>query len=138
MLLAGKSKFDIKRVKTTLKQEFDMKELGESKRILSIDITRERTKRLLTIDQSNYYSKVLKKFNMLDAKQVVIPLTQHFKLLVANCPNLKDPNHVKYMANIPYSQVIGSIMYLMISTRPDLSYSSSLISRYMANLGKKH
>ena len=75
---------------------------------------------------------------MLDAKQVVIPIAQHFKLLVANCPNLEDDNHVKYMGNIPYSQVIVSIMYLMISTRPDLSYSSSLIRRYIANPGKRH
>ena len=59
---------------------------------------------------------------MLDDKQVVIPIAQHFKLSIANCPNLEDLNHVKYMMNIPYSQVIGIIMYLMISTRLDLSY----------------
>ena len=139
MLLAGKSKIDTKKVKIALKEEFDMKKLGESKRILGIDITRERTKRILTIDQSNYCYKVLKMFIMLDAKQqVVIPLSQHFKLSATNCPNPEDPNHVKYMANIPYSQVIESIMYLMIPTRPDLSYSSSLISRYMANPRKRH
>ena len=51
-----------------MKEEFDIKELGESKRILDIDIIRERTKRILTIDQSNYRYKVLKRFNMLDAK----------------------------------------------------------------------
>ena len=138
ILLAGKSKIDIKKVKTALKEEFDMKELGESKRILDIEITRERTKRFLTIDQSNYCYKELKRFNMLDAKQIVIPLSEHFKLSTANCPNPEDPNHVKYMANIPYSQVIGSIMYLMISIRPNLSYTSSLISTYMANPSKRH
>ena len=111
-----------------MKEEFDIKELGESKRILDIDIIRERTKRLLTIYQSNYCYKVLKRFNMLDAKQVVVPLAQQFKLSTAKYPNPEDPNHVKYMTNIPYSQVIGSIMYLMISTNPDLSYFSSLIS----------
>ncbi|KAA0043332.1 reverse trancriptase [Cucumis melo var. makuwa] len=58
MLLARKSKTDIKRVKTALKEEFDVKELGESKRILGIDIFRERTKRTLTIDQSNYCYKL--------------------------------------------------------------------------------
>ena len=69
---------------------------------------------------------------------MVIPLAQHFKLSAANCPNPEDPNHVKCMVNISYSQVIWSIMYLMISIRSDLSYSSSLISRYMANPGKRH
>ena len=74
---------------------------------------------------------------MLDVKQVVIPLTLLFKLSVANSPNLEDLNHVKYMTNISYSQVIGNIMYLMISTKPDLSYSSSLISRNMTNPCKR-
>ena len=70
---------------------------------------------------------------MLDSKQVVILLAQHFKLSAANC---EDPNHVEYMTNIPYSQVVSSIMYLMIFTRYDVSYLSTLISMYMA--GKRH
>ena len=55
----------------------------------------------MTIDQSNYCYKVLKRFNMLDAKQVVIPLAQHLKLSATNYPNPEDPNHVKYMENVP-------------------------------------
>ena len=44
MLLARKSKTDIKRVKTALKEEFNMKKLGELKRIQGIDISREKNK----------------------------------------------------------------------------------------------
>ncbi|XP_052197308.1 secreted RxLR effector protein 161-like [Diospyros lotus] len=42
------------------------------------------------------------------------------------------------MEDIPYANVIGTIMYSMISTRPDLAYSISLLSRFMSNPGKSH
>ncbi|XP_031265023.1 secreted RxLR effector protein 161-like [Pistacia vera] len=42
------------------------------------------------------------------------------------------------MESIPYANAIGSIMYSMISTRPDLSYSISLLSRFMSNPGCEH
>lgn len=74
MLLASKSESDLKGVKTSLKEEFDMKDLGESKRILEIEINRKRNKGSVTISQSNYCSKILKRFKILDAKPVTIPL----------------------------------------------------------------
>ncbi|KAL5547707.1 hypothetical protein UlMin_002938 [Ulmus minor] len=42
------------------------------------------------------------------------------------------------MSKISYSNAIGSLMYSMVSTRPDLSFVMSVLSRYMSNLGKKH
>ncbi|KAK8715893.1 hypothetical protein V6N13_043218 [Hibiscus sabdariffa] len=42
------------------------------------------------------------------------------------------------MSQIPYASAIGSIMYAMICTRPDLSYALSMTSRYQANPGDGH
>ncbi|KAK9034776.1 hypothetical protein V6N11_076833 [Hibiscus sabdariffa] len=42
------------------------------------------------------------------------------------------------MSQIPYASAIGSIMYAMICTRPDVSYSLSMTSRYQANPGEGH
>ncbi|KAL0453502.1 UNVERIFIED_CONTAM: Retrovirus-related Pol polyprotein from transposon TNT 1-94 [Sesamum latifolium] len=42
------------------------------------------------------------------------------------------------MFHIPYSNAIGSVMYLMVSTRPDIAYAVSCLSRYMANAGLPH
>ncbi|KAK4388605.1 Retrovirus-related Pol polyprotein from transposon TNT 1-94 [Sesamum angolense] len=42
------------------------------------------------------------------------------------------------MKNIPYSNAIGSVMYLMVSTRPDIAYVVSCLSRYMSNAGLPH
>jgi len=44
----------------------------------------------------------------------------------------------EFMSEVPYANAVGSLMYAMVCTRPDLSYSVSLVSRFMANLGKAH
>jgi hypothetical protein len=42
------------------------------------------------------------------------------------------------MLKVPYSSVVGSLMYAMVCSHLDLSYAMSLVSRYMANPGKEH
>ena len=42
------------------------------------------------------------------------------------------------MSKVPYASVIGSIMYAMICTRPDVSYALSMTSRYQSNPGEGH
>jgi hypothetical protein len=42
------------------------------------------------------------------------------------------------MSKMPYSRVVGSLMYAMVFSCPDLSYAMSLVSRYMVNPGRTH
>ncbi|KAK9020325.1 hypothetical protein V6N11_054814 [Hibiscus sabdariffa] len=52
------------------------------------------------------------------------------------CPS--TPQEREQMTQIPYASAIGSIMYAMICTRPDLSYALSMTSRYQENPGEGH
>ncbi|KAG8501668.1 hypothetical protein CXB51_004714 [Gossypium anomalum] len=47
-------------------------------------------------------------------------------------------DEIEYMSHVPYSSVVGSLMYAMICLHPDLSYAANAVSRYMANPGKEH
>lgn len=71
---------------------------------------------------------------MTNAKAVSTPMAQHFRLSAKDSP--KEPTERQAMSNVPYSNATDSLMYLMVCTRPGLAYSSSLVSRYMGNLGK--
>ena len=73
---------------------------------------------------------------MLDAKEVSIPFAQHFKLSHEQSPNNKSS--MKEMSKIPYSNVVGSLMYSMVCTRPGLAHSMSVSSRFMAKPGRAH
>lgn len=136
MLVAAKSKQKIKELKNMLNEEFDMKDLGIAKKILGIEIHRDRKMGKLWLSQKKYIEKVLQRFGMLKAKPVATPLAAHFKLPSQLSPNTKD--EVEYMSKVPYANAVGCLMYMMVCTRPDLSQAVSVVSRYMANPGREH
>eukprot|EP00253_Pinus_taeda_P011411 PITA_11411 len=99
-------------------------------------ITRDRKNRKLTLSQSEYIEKVLKRFNMQNAKPASIPLASHFKLSKEVCP--KTEEEMTYMSKVPYASTVGSLMYAMVCTRPDIAHAMGVVSRYMHNTGKEH
>nr|GEU54414.1 retrovirus-related Pol polyprotein from transposon TNT 1-94 [Tanacetum cinerariifolium] len=135
MLIACKSKAEIGSTKSLLKKEFDMKELGEEKKILGMEIVRDRSRKILRVSQSGYVSKILNRID--NGKSVKMPVGGgHFKLSLKDCP-VRDCD-VERMSKVPYANTVGSLMYLIVCTRPDLAYAVSVVSRYLANLGKNH
>lgn len=81
------------------------------------------------VTQSSYIEKILKKFSINNSKPVSTPLASHFKF--SSQQSLKTYGEKIKMESIPYSSVMGSIMYAMIRTNLDLVHSISMVSRYM-------
>ena len=136
MLLAYESMTEIARVKRLLNLEFEMKDLGHAKKILGMEITKNRKEKVLYLSQVDYLKRVLERFNLKGAKSITIPLAQHFKLSKEQEP--KSDEDIAYMQKVPNASVVGSIMYFMVCCIPDISYSMSVVSRFMANPGKRH
>ncbi|KAF5775409.1 putative RNA-directed DNA polymerase [Helianthus annuus] len=136
MLIACKHKEQIKEVKELLKSEFEMKELGDAKKILGMEICRDRQLKKLKLTQSAYVKKILENYRMEGCKAVKTPLGAHFKLSLQDSP--KTEQEERYMNSVPYANVVGSMMYLMVCTRPDLAYAVSVVSRYLSCPGKVH
>ena len=80
MLIACREKAKIQNLKTMLKTEFDMKDLGAAKRILGMDIIRDRRKGFQKLSQAGYLNKVVKLFGMIDCKPVATPIPSHYRL----------------------------------------------------------
>ena len=53
-----------------------------------------------------------------------------------DCPKSSDDKG--RMSKVPYASAIGSIMYAMICTRPDVSYALSITNRFQSNPGEGH
>ena len=70
----------INRLKEQLSSEFDMKDLGPARKILGMEILRDRQKKKLWLSQKAYILKVLARFNMESSKPVKVPIASHFKL----------------------------------------------------------
>ncbi|KAL0413918.1 UNVERIFIED_CONTAM: Retrovirus-related Pol polyprotein from transposon TNT 1-94, partial [Sesamum radiatum] len=58
---------------------------------------------------------------MINSKPTSVPLAAHFQLCKDQCR--KTDSEKERMKNVPYSNAIGSVMYLMVSTRPDIAYA---------------
>ena len=115
---------------------FSMKDLGAAKKILGMRITWDRKNRTLNLSQSEYIKKVLKRFNMQDAKVVSTPLASHFRLTKEMCPKAQE--EVDNMSNILYSSTIGSLMYAMVCTRAYIAHAVGVFRRYMSNPSLGH
>ena len=63
-----------------------MKDLGTAKKILGMEIHRDRGSRKLWLSQQSYVEKVLDRFGISNAKHVSTPLMNHFKLSLDQCP----------------------------------------------------
>nr|GFC95094.1 retrovirus-related Pol polyprotein from transposon TNT 1-94 [Tanacetum cinerariifolium] len=69
-------------------------------------------------------SKILNNFRIDNGKSVQMPLGGHFKLSLKDCP-IRDCD-VERMSKVPYANSVGSLMYLMVCTRPDIAYAATL------------
>ncbi|GJY73682.1 retrotransposon protein, putative, ty1-copia subclass [Tanacetum coccineum] len=123
MLIACKSKAEIGSTNSFLKKEFDMKELGEAKKILGMEIIRDRSHKILRVSQSGYVSKILNNFRIDNRKSVKMPLGGHFKMSLKDYP-VRDCD-VEWTSKVPYANAVGSLMYLMVCRRPDIAYAGT-------------
>ncbi|KAJ9567194.1 hypothetical protein OSB04_003160 [Centaurea solstitialis] len=106
----------IRSTKDMLKSKFDMEDMDV---ILGIKIT--RTQNGLVLSQTHYVDKILEKCNQGDTSIAGTPI------------DTSQQNRGDNVTQVKYSRIIGSLMYLMSFTRPDLTYAVSRLSRYTSN-----
>ncbi|KAE8680896.1 hypothetical protein F3Y22_tig00111366pilonHSYRG00299 [Hibiscus syriacus] len=135
MLVAVSDMQEIIYLKQKLSKQFAMKDLGAAKHILGMRIKRNTKSRTLMLSQAEYINKVLFRFNMQDANPVSTPLGVHFRLSKEQSPKTEEER--AYMVKVSYASAIGSLMYAMVCTKPDIAQAVRAVSRYMNNPGKR-
>ncbi|XP_042387961.1 uncharacterized mitochondrial protein AtMg00810-like [Zingiber officinale] len=127
LVITGDDKAEILQTKENLSVQFQMKELGQLKYFLGLEI--DRTQSGIFLCQQKYSEDLLKKFGMLKCKPISTPMEQNVRMCAHEGKSLEDATM--------YQQLIGSLVYLTL-TRPDISYAISVISQYMQNPNKPH
>ena len=113
-----------------------MNDLNASNFILGMEIKRDRKNIKLELNQRKYVETILHRFNMQECKPVKVPIPIGVKLSVDQCP--KTHEEEEDMSRVPYESAVGSLMYAMVCTRPDISHAVGVLSRYMSKPGKEH
>ena len=135
LLLAAKTGCQISWMKRMLSERFEMKDLGEAKVCLGLEITRDRKAKKLYLTQVSYMDKIVKRFGMSACKPFATPIEE--------AKSSKDKLEIiseddEDAVGAPYREAIGSLMYLMIGTRPDISFAVGKLARFCENPKRKH
>ena len=122
-------------VKKALATKFEMSDEGDidGNTHLGLRITRDHAKRSLTIDQETYAKSILARFGMQDCNPVVTPLNPGVKLLKEENEDNEMERRTTYL-----QQIIGSLMYLMLGTRPDLAAAVGIVSQFASRPSSAH
>lgn len=116
-----------------LSRSIELKDLGDIDEFLGIKITRNRPKRTISLSQSHYIDKILNQYKPRDKKEIKltspIPIGLKFEPIEGNA-KLEDIKE--------FQQQIGTLIYLMAKTRPDLAYPVGYLARYMSNPSPTH
>jgi len=135
LVLVGPNMRQIEDVKNLLKENFRMTDLGPAKYILGVQLIRSEDG-AVKLSQETYAKDVLKRFGMADCKSVVSPLDPNKVLTKEMGPQTEEDR--QRMATVPYRQAVGSLMYLMIATRPDIATAVSKVSKFCNDPGEEH
>ena len=131
LIITGSSSSEIQRVKKLLSDEFSMVDLGPINYYLGMTITRDRANRILRLGQQAYLEKVLRDHGMWDTNPVATPMDGRLEAAPEGHQATDD-------SRLRYQSAVGSLMYAMLGTRPDLAYAVSVVSRYASNPTDTH
>nr|GEX64482.1 hypothetical protein [Tanacetum cinerariifolium] len=123
ILIMGNNIPMLQSVKSYLGRRFTMKDLGEAAYILGIKIYKDRPRRLIGLCQSAYIEKILKRYCMENSKRGSIHMQEKLKL--SKSQGASTPAEVKRMKNVSYASAVGSIMYAVRCTRPDVAFAQN-------------
>jgi len=131
LVLAAAEVKDIDWIKDSLTKAFEMTDLGELSTFLGLEISRNRSQRLLTLHQARYISKILHRHSMQDARPSPTPLTPNTQLRSATEVNtMGEETESKAISLDIYQSAVGSLMYAMLGTRPDIAYAVGCVSQF--------
>ena len=134
--LAGTDGAKIDSIVQELSQHFKLRDLGPTTQLLGMEIHGDRPNRRLFLSQSQHIANLLQEHGLDDCKPVSTPLNPGSRLSTSMSP--QNDAEASEMRQYPYISVVGSLMYLAVTTRPDIAYAAGVLARFNSNPGPAH
>jgi histone deacetylase 1/2 len=120
-------------VKQKLMSKFAARDLGPVSMFLGMEVLRDVEGRLLKLCQHKYVRELLEKYNMQNSASVRTPLAAGTKLSREGEGAGDDLE-----PGVPFSELVGALLYLSVCTRPDIAHAVGLLARFMSAPKKQH
>src|SRR5258705_1907412 len=135
LLLFGPKGLVMDNLKDLLQSEFKVTDLGDLYWLLGIRI--EYRDHDIALSQSAYIDTILKRFGLYDCNPVTYPLDKNHQIdkiaTTTNADNTESEVNIKL-----YQQMVGSLMYTVIGTRPDIAFTVTRFSQFLTKPTKNH
>ena len=132
LLYIGSSKEGIEALKKFIETKFRMKHSGPVSSYLGLIVIRDRAKRTLYLSQEGYIKRIAEDFGMKNAKGVKTPM--EVQEVTAAPPEYRAAKDL----HEAYRKLVGSLNWISITTRPDITYSVGVCCRYLQNPTEQH
>lgn len=108
------------RIGQILADNFKVKNLGEVKQFLGLNIRLDRENHTVKVDQNHFVNELITKFGLENAKPASTPMEACLKLDKEKCSD----------DSLPYQCLIGSLIYLATNSRPDIAFAVNYLSQH--------
>ncbi|XP_058791687.1 uncharacterized protein LOC131664504 [Phymastichus coffea] len=138
-ILAASNNIDkLTEVKEKMLKEFEMTDLGEPQKFLGIRIRRDKERKIMQLDQTEYIDNMLRKFGFENMHPTRTPMvTNQVNNLKRKLREEEIDETIllstKSAENVPYREMVGNLLYLANASRPDISYAVNVASRHQIN-----
>lgn len=127
---------ELLRVIAKLRGIVELTHEGEAHSALGMRITRNRSKRLLFLDQTTYVNGIVDEFGLKNANPAESPIGS--KKVYSRKMSPTTNAEKELMKAYPYLRLLGRLMYAMLGTRPDIAFAIGTLSQFGSNPGLEH
>src|SRR6266567_8709422 len=131
MALLGTDRSVMAEHKRLLSLRFKIKDLGPVRQILGHEIDYDHEHQVIRLFQTRYIQESLERYNITDGRSHPTPLSSAIKLSKDDCPQTEAEKEM--MCSYPYQSLIGTLMYAMLGTRPDIAFAVGALSKFSSN-----
>ena len=108
---------------------FEARDLGDAAMFLGLQIQRDKAAGTIWLGQSHYTAQIVQQYGLSEGKSKITPFHANQQLAPTGTP---------LQADVPYSAAVGSLLYLAVCTRPDISHSVGMLSRFVGDPKSEH
>ncbi|UYV65269.1 hypothetical protein LAZ67_3003763, partial [Cordylochernes scorpioides] len=135
LALFAESEDILTNIEEKIREKFKIKNLGPIKYFLGVEISYPDENTII-LSQGKYTMSILERFNMMECRGVSTPLDNSIPITKKDCPTTdKEKDEIKH---VPYRELIGSLLYLANSSRPDMTFAVTKLAQFCSNPGERH
>lgn len=136
ILIATPNRAIMAKLKTKINDKFPIEDSGPLNFFLNINFTRDRPKRTISMHVASKIDNLLESLDMTECIAAKLPADPNEMLTKAMCPT--DPAVTSEMAALPFKSVLGKLLHIALTCRPDIMPAVSAAGRYAHNPGPQH